>query len=948
VGSLWTRVGFVLGSVGRVKRVRSVRVMHPMSTGRDGYSGCVGSGLWGAWAVVGLGWLLGAAAGCSSSSNLDSAGSGQAVGGLVAPPVANRFVGTQHPSALGPLWYQANTGEPMLDRIVVTPADQLAQAKIIFDTGPSSYMIDYEGKVNDIAVIAQLVEYATPGLHLHDEVFDRVHADLFTKVEQLKTQQPDAFGDFPITRSWDAVATQRAENGYLLGWWHTLGGGVDRRADENLRREIYVRLPEPTGKGGFDRASVIREIARINYRYILHQYATYRVRNPRATTMRVRCGENESDAQLATQGSSGSARGEGPALELRNAIVRLIDPQTKITHQPATGGFADSVQEINLGYDAAFAQVVRDYDGTEYEADPPLKQLLFRAGQPAIPSLPVQAVALVEEPETVIFGADWLRFYLNEFYKPRYGALPPSVILFMAGSDLNRITGPIPGEYLRSILINRLHGLQREFADVHIIPWIGSGGNAVRSGPGMLVRSSAGNYFKEQDGPNGAHSLLNLGIARTFQPDHLEAVRRMDGSASAPFTKQPAAEEVALVYDASRSLTGTSIPSEFGQEEENRRIVWTGILLFTHIDRINRYALPLSNLRALLERHNQVGRVKSAAPTNPTEAAYGRDWPQVYGYLNEVLKNAEQGFAPSQWRSGNGQNLRTALSMLLETLQERLQANKSWTSTTKSTRAINDAFGRYILGTPLTTVHGIGATLRLLAKIPATEYTYFYTDPNTGDDNTQDLLNAWGKLPSQLRPIDQFVASIRREIGIGNVVRVENPMAAIYDRVPEEVQRLWLYYVRNDGFAVIRSESGLDGISDRDLIAKRIDVAFPADHPEVQNTVETLKTTVPALNVTDYTSFKQYLVQEYMNDVAALEDFLRYKNGDVPCSLYEACSGVDVEHAQAYRRKLNALLIDEQFKKAMRGEALETDRWYALFREKIVPLLAIPGWNRVG
>ncbi len=422
-----------------------------------------------------------------------------------------------------------------------------------------------------------------------------------------------------------------------------------------------------------------------------------------------------------------------------------------------------------------------------------------------------------------------------------------------------------------------------------------------------------------------------------------------------------------MVYDAARSLMDAEAlaSTALSEAEENLQLLWAGITMFTHIDRINRYATPLNNLKALLERHNQVGRVKSgpsATASAQAPAGYGREWPDVYGYLEHVLgysstdastggATAPFGFDPQfhyvndQPNAELGESTRQALGHLLHTLQERLEAS-NWTGQTQSTRAINDAFGRYILGTPLTTVHGIGATLRLLDKVkePKEELVVHSSSADVAS-LVRDLRSGLGLPTSNGEPA---TASSIEEAPL--------PDEALYEAVPSSIKRLWAYYVRAEGFTILRSDPHTaPAVSDDTLIQYRIRRAFP-NVAEVERIATYLGANAESLGVKDAESFYNYLFKEYKRDVEVLEDFLTYLNGGVVCRLYMPCSGVDPDDARAYRNGLYNLLQDNTFQSAMNpaGESINPpsymreEAWFTLFREKILPLLAIKGWNRIG
>ena len=88
-----------------------------------------------------------------------------------------------------------------------------------------------------------------------------------------------------------------------------------------------------------------------------------------------------------------------------------------------------------------------------------------------------------------------------------------------------------------------------------------------------------------------------------------------------------------------------------------------------------------------------------------------------------------------------------------------------------------------------------------------------------------------------------------------------------------------------------------------------------------------------------------------LDDAEALEAFLSWKHGKT-CAIYQPCSGVNLKDAEDYRRNIQRLFQNQGFKNAMQSDAaiknLSDAEWRALFKDFVVPVLAIPGWNRIG
>jgi len=943
---------------------------------------------------------------------------------------------TQHPSDLGPLIaqvYHPQVNDPtamVLERMVVTPQDQLRLCKSVLQLGPSTCMIDFEGKVNDLAQMAHITAFATPdeSFDLFDRVYEQTHHAVFAEMAKKQNGTDDekktyAGFDFTSTRELWLKHLSRSAESYTLGWTHHDQDNADNH------REIYVRLPAQNTKFGFERYDVLKEIARVNLRYMFYHWPAPSTDQP-TTQPTVPCA-----TPAARSGASFPWVGTFPP----TAVVRLIEPQAQ--------SYA-ALEAINTAYDLAFREMVDAYALTDEfgaRANAVISEMERRNGRNP---QPVQAVALVEDPSTVISAHIWMETYLG-FFKRTYGKDAPSILLFVAGSDLNRIIGGVGGELLRSVMINRLHKLQRNNENILFIPWLGSGGNDVRSGPGELLNAGA-QIWAEQN-TDGSHALLNVGIPRTIQADALASPRKFLEELAA-FGDQPVdhevfrlarQEDIKTVYDATKVLTTAEIPSDFdpadtrkNADKERQRMLWAGLTMFTHINRVTRFAWPINNLKSLLERHNQVGRVGSSGAI-----AYGRQWPTVSDYVNGVLYKEQHpdpgdiikpehgllGFMVGTDANGlddaskNFINIqRGAMHVLLLTLQKRLDKVPAWTGITRSTRAINDAFARYVLGTPLTTVHGIGATLRLLMKTPEGKVT-------SDDQSAIKILAGYAALAMgnpQLVPIEQVISVIRRSLGMPSCTPATDPanpeapapacepgLVVIpppaqngkpnpvpRQAIPEEVQQLWLYYVRNSGFTMIRTDPA-NGPSDDpifadfnyaktdiELIKRRLEVVFPesALTNEIIAGLRDSEGEPEGLQITDHKGFINYLVKEYISDVLTLESFLTARRG-ADCKLYQECSGVNMTYAEEYRTRLKALIEDARFQTAMKvmpdgsqempvtietvifpdGSRIEgktesrpfnkykpnelsRDEWIGLVKEKIVPLLAIHGWNRIG
>jgi hypothetical protein len=281
-------------------------------------------------------------------------------------------------------------------------------------------------------------------------------------------------------------------------------------------------------------------------------------------------------------------------------------------------------------------------------------------------------VPLVENADTVV-NADRLVGEYLEAYRQRYGQAPRQMVVFVAGSDLNREVGPVAGQVCRTVMRSRLVELQRRYPEVDLIQWAGIGSGPMRSGPGRFPEKL---------------SMLHPGMTFTVQPDQID---------------QPDLEET--VKAMGRAALRTR-PRQMSAEKERRLLAVGAAFADIHARLSLRSALSTVRLNNLLTPLQQRGRKASAATliyekdgqrylrsVQPKEASAARG--TTYGRTLDISGYAgllDESFAPQK--------------RAIERRQRAIDA--LWPAGLADPRAIGGAFARYLQGDALTTVAGLG------------------------------------------------------------------------------------------------------------------------------------------------------------------------------------------------------------------------------------------------
>jgi hypothetical protein len=248
------------------------------------------------------------------------------------------------------------------------------------------------------------------------------------------------------------------------------------------------------------------------------------------------------------------------------------------------------------------------------------------------------------------------------------------MIVFVAGSDLNREIGPVAGQIARQVLRSRLARLQRRVAGVDLIPWVGIGSGPMRSGLG---------HEPEQA------SALHPGMTFTVQPDQLDqpnAARVIEGMWRAATSARP---ELLSPGDE-RSLIAVAALFADEHARTSLRSGLATIRLANLLGPLNQRGRKNSTAKLLYERDG-VLMLRSARPAEATDGTvYGRSL-DVAGMTRLVPKEREA--------------QRRALQKRQRTIE------KIWPRGLADPRAIAGAFARYVGGEALTTVAGLGRAL---------------------------------------------------------------------------------------------------------------------------------------------------------------------------------------------------------------------------------------------
>ena len=135
-------------------------------------------------------------------------------------------------------------------------------------------------------------------------------------------------------------------------------------------------------------------------------------------------------------------------------------------------------------------------------------------------------------------------------------------------------------------------------------------------------------------------------------------------------------------------------------------------------------------------------------------------------------------------------------------------------------------------------------------------------------------------------------------------------------RAAESLRPLILYLVKNDGFVLTR---------DRELVRRRIEVLLPHFTPA---------------EVTQWT-------QRYFDDLALLDRYLARPAQGASSGGLRLEELIDTKHRTRYESASRRLYGNASFVRYLRGQDLPLREWMTVM-DDLVPLLANPGWNRIG
>ena len=340
-------------------------------------------------------------------------------------------------------------------------------------------------------------------------------------------------------------------------------------------------------------------------------------------------------------------------------IDRLIVPQTKNLAQ---------MLEVHTTYDrmasAAVAKAVRAGRIQPKKQD----QILRRLKQ-------VQVVPLVESADTVMNAHALVGDYLKQ-YQRRYGTRPRQVVVFVAGSDLNRQVGPVAAQLSRTVMRSRLAKLQRSLSNkVDIIPWVGIGSGPMRSGVGRF--------------PDKA-SMLHPGMTFTVQPDQVYDQKNLEGTVKA------------MGKAALRAR-----PRTLSAGQENKLVALGASFADIHARVSLRSAVSTVRLANLLAPLKQRGRKSSTA-----NLLYKKDGRLYLRSVQPREKGGSGTYGRTLDISGYTQQLSNDHGPQRRALQRRQRTiDRLWPEGLSDPRAIKGAFARYLQGHALTTVSGLGLAL---------------------------------------------------------------------------------------------------------------------------------------------------------------------------------------------------------------------------------------------
>jgi phosphoenolpyruvate carboxylase len=287
----------------------------------------------------------------------------------------------------------------------------------------------------------------------------------------------------------------------------------------------------------------------------------------------------------------------------------------------------------------------------------------------------IQVVPLVEYADTVMNVHTLLGEYMKR-YAGSYGAPPKRMVVFVAGSDLNRQVGPVAAQISRTVMRSRLARLQEKTPLVDIVPWVGIGSGPMRSGVGRFPEAA---------------SMLHPGMTFTVQPDQVDQGRTLKRTLRA--MGDSALKAQAPKLSASQERTLTALGSYFADQHASISL---------------RHSLSRIRIANLLTPLKQRGRKNTAA-----KLLYQRDGKV---FLRSV-RPGEKGDGSTYGRvldiSGYTAQIDGTFPAERKRLERRQRSiGKLWPTGLSDPRAISGAFARYVEGNSLTTVCGLGLALQ--------------------------------------------------------------------------------------------------------------------------------------------------------------------------------------------------------------------------------------------
>ncbi len=340
-------------------------------------------------------------------------------------------------------------------------------------------------------------------------------------------------------------------------------------------------------------------------------------------------------------------------------IDRLIVPQTKNLAQ---------MLEVHTTYDrtasAAVAKAVRAGKIQPKKQAQILRQLKR-----------VQVVPLVESADTVMNAHALVGDYLKQYQK-RYGTRPRQVVVFVAGSDLNRQVGPVAAQLSREVMRSRLTKLQRSLSgQVDIIPWAGNGSGPMRSGVGRFPEMA---------------SRLHPGMTFTVQPDQVYDQKNLEATVKAMGDAAFRARPRALSAGREGKLVALGASFADIHARISLRNAVSTVRLANLIAPLKQRGRKSSTANLLYKKDGQL-YLRSAQPQEKGgSGTYGRTL-DISGYTRQL--------------SGDYGTQRSALKRRQKTI------DRLWPKGLSDPRAIKGAFARYVQGHALTTVCGLGLAL---------------------------------------------------------------------------------------------------------------------------------------------------------------------------------------------------------------------------------------------